>query len=445
MTSAASAPRTSSSRTRSTAATGDLTQVFGNGSPEWNEGVADPQQAQTDFVGIAVHCSQSVTSVCAGNSHAKPDLLPDEPGGYSGFNALYGTKYVDPAVTGGQACVKDTSGNPITDPRGFCGFPGFDGMFASNTLGYVAQMQENGVPVTYGYISDAHDLHVPVLASDSYSSTAMGPGELAHDQQLKAYDDAFASFFTNLKQHGITRQNTLFVITVDEGDHFAGGIGDPRPAATGRSTTTPCSYVDAGLPQLSDQPDRRGQRQHQGHPPDRRADLRHPPDDAPTFYVTGQPPRTDTAVRKLERDVGALTSPDPYVRNGGNVVQTVPMTDSLADPVEEKALHMVNSDPSRTPTFTMFGNPDFFFSTSNPCTGVTMRAARIRVEPRGQAGRDREHVGRHGRPRREPQRRRLVDVDRPHEPPADDPVARRAQGRLHARTDACSSRASRLV
>ena len=50
--------------------------------------------------------------------------------------------------------------------------------------------------------------------------------------------------------------------------------------------------------------------------------------------------------------------------------QTVPLTDALADPVEEKALHMVNSDPNRTPTFTMFGNPDFFFQTSNPCSGA---------------------------------------------------------------------------
>src|SRR5690242_6536157 len=112
----------------STAATGDMTQVFGQGSPEWNEAVADPQQAQTDFVGIAVHCSQSPTSVCAGNAHAKPDLLPDEPGGYGGFNALYGSKYVDPAITNGHACVDDTSGDAVTDPRGFCGFPGFDGM-----------------------------------------------------------------------------------------------------------------------------------------------------------------------------------------------------------------------------------------------------------------------------------------------------------------------------
>ncbi|MGZ4310078.1 MAG: hypothetical protein ACXVRG_12175, partial [Gaiellaceae bacterium] len=316
-------------------ATGDVTQVFGNGSPEWTEASADPQQGQTDFVGIAIHCSQVASSHCTGNSHAKPDLLPDEPGGYSGFNALYGTKYVDPAITGGSACVNDTSGQPITDPRGFCGFPGFDGMLAKNTLGYVAQMQENGVPVTYGYISDAHDLHVPVLASDSYSSSATGPGELAHNQQLKAYDDAFDSFFTNLKQHGITRQNTLFVITVDEGDHFAGGVGAPQPGGdwliydhrtcTNLSScpTNQIGEVNANLKGLLPA----------GEPG---FDLHF--DDAPTIYVNGQPARTDTSVRKLERDVGGLTSLDPYVRNGAGVVQTVPLTEALADTVEEKTL-----------------------------------------------------------------------------------------------------------
>jgi hypothetical protein len=37
----------------------------------------------------------------------------------------------------------------------------------------------------------------------------------------------------------------------------------------------------------------------------------------------------------------------------------------MADTVEENALHMVNADPKRTPSFTMFGNPDFFFQTTN--------------------------------------------------------------------------------
>jgi hypothetical protein len=41
----------------------------------------------------------------------------------------------------------------------------------------------------------------------------------------------------------------------------------------------------------------------------------------------------------------------------------------MADPVEEQALHMVNADPARTPTFTAFANPDFFLSTSAPACG----------------------------------------------------------------------------
>src|SRR6478736_1146883 len=50
-----------------TSAFGDMTRVFGVGSPEWNEALANPQQGQTDFVGIAIHCSQSSSSACANN------------------------------------------------------------------------------------------------------------------------------------------------------------------------------------------------------------------------------------------------------------------------------------------------------------------------------------------------------------------------------------------
>ena len=79
--------------------------------------------------------------------------------------------------------------------------------------------------------------------------------------------------------------------------------------------------------------------------------------------MNGQPTRTDPAVRQLERDAGALTAIDPY--QGG---ASVPLTQRLADPVEEATLHMVNSDPKRTPTFTLFGNADFFFQGSNSDT-----------------------------------------------------------------------------
>ena len=349
----------------STAPGGDITKVFGNPSPEATEASTDSQAAQTDFVGIAVHCSQASDSVCANSSHAKDDVLPDEPGGYIGFKGLFGAKYVDPAVAHGSPCVDDTSGDPITDPVGRCGFPGFDGMLASNSLGYVAAMQEAGVPVTYAYISDAHDLHVPTLATDSYSSSATGPGEIAHLQQLKDYDTAFANFFRNLRQHGISKSNTLFVITVDEGDHFAGGVGIPQQGAQNliydhRTCTvlTACpsnqiGEVDVNLSSGT------------GVLPAGESPFDIHFDDAPAVYVNGQPPRTDPGVRKLEQDMGSLMLPDPYVNNG----QAVPAAQALADPVEEQTLHMINSDPARTPTFTMFGNPDFFFQLSN-CSGV---------------------------------------------------------------------------
>jgi hypothetical protein len=338
----------------STAPSGDMTRVFGVGSPEWNE-ANDPAtraKAQADFVGIAIHCAQT-GGACASSPNAKPDALPDEPGGYAGFQALYGAKYVDPAITGGGACVNDTAGAPIQDPAGNCGFPGFDAMLAKNTLGYVAQMQEAGVPVTYAYISDAHDNHTLGRAS--------GPGEADYRAQLKAYDDAFAAFFARLRGDGITRRNTLFVVTVDEGDHFVGGPGTPQPDGSLAYSHTPCATLTAcPANQIGEVNANIKGLLPAGEPA---FDIHF--DDAPTFYVNGQPDRTDPAVRKLERDVGALTATDPYVGGG----TTVPLTERLADPVEEKALHMVNADPRRTPTFTMFANPDFFFQTTNPSCG----------------------------------------------------------------------------
>ena len=109
----------------STAATGDITQVFGAGSPEWNEASAEPA-AGADRLRRhrdPLRAGRRRASAPA-NSNAQPDPLPDEPGGYTGFNALYGAKYVDPAITGGGACVDDTTGQAITDPRGNLRLPG---------------------------------------------------------------------------------------------------------------------------------------------------------------------------------------------------------------------------------------------------------------------------------------------------------------------------------
>jgi hypothetical protein len=343
----------------------DITTVFGAGSPESLE---PPAQRTTDFVGIAIHCALD-SPFCAGNPHARPDNATTAPDSSEGYQALFGAKYVNPAINHGNGCVQATDGTNITDRldgTGNCGFPGFDGALAKNTLGEVAQMQEAGVPVTFAYISDAHDNHALARAS--------GPGEADYRQQLAAYDAAFAAFFQRLQSDGIDKSNTLFVVTVDEGDHFAGGAGTPDGSGNLVYNHTACPQAPAASTcpsnQIGEVNVKIGAVLPAGEPA---YDIHF--DDAPTFYVAGNaenpngPPRTDSAVRQLERDVWNATAPDPYA--GGPTRIAV----ALADTVEEQALHMINADPKRTPTFTLFGNPDFFFQTTNlggGCAGSTV-------------------------------------------------------------------------
>src|SRR6266536_3531255 len=134
----------------------DVPTVFGAGSPEAIQAAADSPgtsatQTFADYIGIGVHCAQD-SSVCATANHGRPDLLPDEPNGYTGYNGLFGAKYVDPIIKP-SGPMTDLDGNTIQDQNHHVGFPGFDGMTATVSLSWIAQMQEAGVPITYGYIS----------------------------------------------------------------------------------------------------------------------------------------------------------------------------------------------------------------------------------------------------------------------------------------------------
>jgi hypothetical protein len=357
---------------------GDMTKVFGAGSPEWNEAVASNAApagtaarnlAQTDFVGLAIHCASTGSSICAGNANAKPDQLPDEPGGYTGFKALFGGKYVNPAIcaAGPQNCanvivngqpqpaLKKLDGTLITDQFGQPGFPGFDGLFASTTLSYVAQMQEAGIPVTFGYISDAHDQHG--VAGEIHATR--GPGEADYVQQLRNYDQAFGQFFDRLAADGINKSNTLFVFTVEEGDHFAGAQAND-PSCDG--VTKPCTYplvgeVNGNLAGLL------ATQQGITTPFTVHSDM------APTIYITGNPSRTAPVTRDFGRALGRLHFVNPYTSNDEN------LSVALADPVGMKAIHMITADPQRTPTLTMFAQPDWFFfaaaaNCNTPCVTV---------------------------------------------------------------------------
>jgi hypothetical protein len=364
-----------------TGAFGDMTQVFGAGSPEWNEasasnaapsGTAARAKALTDFIGIGIHCGQG-GGICDQNSaNSRADLLPDEVGGYTGFLGLFGAKYVNPAICAGslaggcqtvmgQTAVNDTSGGPITDPFGQPGFPGFDGMSAKVTLGYVAQMQEAGVPVTYAYISDAHDNHTSAFPApfNPLFPRASGPGESDYVAQLQAYDDAFATFFQRLKDDGIDKSNTLFTVTVDEGDLFAGGS-----STDGTWSHTFCN-VTAGETCPANQIGEVNLNLNSVLPAGEPAYVIHN-DSAPTFYVNGNPARDDAALRKFERDVAAAQAVNPYLSSSPG-----PLMVRIADPVGEAALHMVNTDPRRTPNFTLFTDGYYFIKTSNTkCTDL---------------------------------------------------------------------------
>src|SRR5690242_1126431 len=296
----------------------DIPTVFGPNSPQEQEVQSNPGQAFADFVGIAVHCAQG-SALCSSANTGEPDVLPDEPGGYSGYMGLFGHKYVAPQISP-NGPLTDLNGNVIQDPQGHIGFPGFDGMSASVSLAYVAAMQEHGVPVTYAYISDAHDAHP--------SGPAYGPGQAGYVAALKSYDDAFGAFFSRLAADGINSSNTIFTFTADEGDHF---VGVQQTGCDG--VTTPCVYgpnqigeVNTNMAGLlaTEQGITTPFTVHS--------------DDAPTVYITGNPAHDAAVTRTFERATGALTAVNPYTQSSEN------LTRALADPAEMKLLHMVTAD-----------------------------------------------------------------------------------------------------
>ena len=318
----------------------DVPKIFGTGSPEANE---DFDHQTADFEGVGVHCALG-SALCSPANHAVDDLLPDEPGGYNGFKALFGAKYLSQALGGS---IKDLDGNVIKNAdSGLVGFTGFDPL-ATQSLGYIAAMQEAGIPITYAYIADAHDDHGP-------NGLAFGPGQAGYVEQLASYNKAFGQFFARLKKDGIDAHNTLFIFTADEGDHFAGGLPVPKDCD---GIHVPCTYPHIGELDLN----------LNGLVAAKTGN--NTPfsihfDDAPTVYINGNPAPGDTSTRQLERDISGLTAVNPVSH------KTDKLTVALADFAEMGLLHMITNDAARTPTFTMFGDADYFFVSGGSTTPV---------------------------------------------------------------------------
>ena len=364
--------------------TPDIADAFGANSPEAQQLAADkdpykdPETA--DYIGVAVHCAQG-NAVCTTAKAVKygqtspsptavPDVLPDEPGGYTGFDALFGHRYVAPQlgagtpnlsrngyeVTNAAGNLVDENGNQINGAylTNYPGFPGFSTINASQTLAYMADMLESGVSVVTGYISDLHgNEDIPALSSAcAHAGDALGSGTPCYIAQAQYYNDAFGTFFKRLAADGITPANTEFVLSSDEGDHEAGAnVGraiEPTPANC-NGVTVACTYPAGTFGELD------------GNVTGLLAVQKHNTtqfgmeyDTAPEYYINGDPGPDAAVTRTFERDVSGLTAYNPYAG------QTQPIANYLADPTEEAILHMVNADPARTPTLAEFAKPDYY-------------------------------------------------------------------------------------
>jgi hypothetical protein len=390
--------------------TTDVATAFGPSSAEYafttNKSNSESGTSEADFEGVAIHCARN-SVVCAAAdklttvqpdglplSRTAPDALPQEPDGYTGYEAIFGHRYALPAVQSvlGEAKpgldLNDLQGNligyqtavggQIIQSDTIPGFPGFDGMFPWVTLAYTEEFLKAGIPVVYGYFSDAHDHQYGVVdgVNPAGSTFAYGPGEQGYTNKLKLYDQAWGTFFSDLSAAGIDDTNTLFVILVEEGDRFAGG--KPTPADCD-GVTVACTYppnaytdgrpakgeVDVNIDALLAQ-QRNDTTPFTAHT-----------DQSTGYYLNGEPAPTAPVARTFARDVAALTYNDPYLNNA-----LVPVTTALADPAELSILHMITGDPLRTPTLIGFNNDDVYGGTgavtygrSNPTCGATAATA----------------------------------------------------------------------
>jgi hypothetical protein len=372
----------------------DLSTVFGVGSPQ----TTDPN-AFANYEGVAIHCAAN-SALCSAANGGFPDKLPWEPNAdgsaattdpatgtstaYEGYNALFGHKYVTQAfqklglgsqVLDGNGNLKDINGNTIVDDFNNTltpGFPGFS-IAPQYSLGYVADMLEAGVPVVYAYINTPHR---PVQVNPyGYGFPSdpgdYGPGEAHYVQTLKQYDDAFNKFFKRLAKDGITPANTLFMIMAEEGDHVIAAEPTNAPCD---GVTTPCTYGNTVGNEVGELAlNFRGLLQAEtGITTSASVNS----DSAPDIYLTSNPGPNDPTLRAFEQASGTLTAINPI----SGVTDTI--AQSMANTVEFNMLHMQTSDPLRTPSFTIFANPDYFVTGSTACgTSTTPQTSCVTQQP----------------------------------------------------------------
>jgi hypothetical protein len=219
--------------------------------------------------------------------------------------------------------------------------------------------------------------------------------------------------------------NTLFVITAEEGDHVV-AANPTNPGCDG--VTTPCTYGNTPGNEVGELSlNFRGLLQAEtGITTVASVNS----DDAPDIYLKGNPIPADPTLRALERASGTLTAVNPISGATDTIAQ------DMANPAEFNILHMLTFDPLRTPSFTIFANPDYFVTGSTACGASATRPppasrrSQALPEPRRRAGADHYHLAGYGRPRSRSSRGRQRDLVGPHRRPADDAHFAGPEGRL---------------
>jgi hypothetical protein len=361
--------------------------------------------------GLAVHCAvgSSICGLSATDPGVKevPDNLPAEPGapysGAAGYFALYGHRFIAPALN--DSIHSTTTGGSTTlgllRAPSTNAFPGFNGEDGNYTLGYTLAMQKAGIPVTFGYLTTAHNCYFALDGAsttsgwtpsavndyggttanpcnhtdapstvDSGTSSSFGSGEQGYVDYLAQLNTDFQAFFDQAKAAGFTTANTEFVFYSDENDHVSEGT---PVNSTCDGVTTACQYNHSST-QTTPTSGQLGEVTVKLDTPFPRGGATSYTilaDSAPDFYLeeqgnSGPPGQTDTQVRTFERTMGSTTYPDPYTGATKNIVSY------MADQTGLNALHMITADPNRSPTFDVFAPGEDFVESGFPtdCGGA---------------------------------------------------------------------------
>ena len=331
--------------------------------------------------------------VCGATRTPRRTRCPTSRAATPASRALFGAKYVNPVISRRRAPMRQRTprkATPDQRPVGHRGFPGFDGMFATTTLSL--RRADAGVRDP-GHVR----LHLgrprPARRLPGASTSRTRPARPATSSSCTTTTSPSSQFFDRLAADGINKSNTLFVFTVDEGDHFAGS----QPEQPG------CDGVTVAV-RLRHEPGRRDQRQPAAACSRRSTATTRRSPSTPTMRrtstSTGNPARTDRGRRGTSSGRWpAAAGLNPYTGADADDIMV-----ALADQVEdEDAAHGHRRSAADADLHAVRRSGLVLLRSRRRATTCATHAAcasipradepELRVEPRRHPGRDRHRPG----------------------------------------------------